>query len=365
MHHEIHPARKKIGSRLRAAGAAALAACGLAACDLPLGLPRWTTEWTFTVVADTLGTERFLPAGVSAAGGVFVLDTLRLTNHVRIGDVCPLCTCFSGPVPPMRLSPFDWPVPMPPGLAAARLTAGSARVTIHNELSFDLLDSGRGDRGWLTVQLVDGLTNTVVDSVRYAAPFPPGDSVSLRFELRGLTLDRTMQARIEGFTPGSSCAVRLDPASGIRADVQLEGVEATAVQVVVTDAAFALSPRSVALPERLTRRLKPDEGRGTLDVEIENSVGTALDLTLSAAASADSLFTGGAALFTPVPVPAGTPWVPGRTHKLYVLDLGALHGTEHIHVAARSRVLGDRRVWIGGGEGVIYRAVLHAELPVP
>ncbi|MBI4539627.1 MAG: hypothetical protein HY704_09005 [Gemmatimonadetes bacterium] len=353
-----------LGRACTAALVAAVSATA-AACDLPLALPRWTTAWTLTVVADTLGTGRFLPEGITEEDGVFVVDTVQVTNQVRIGDVCELCTCFAGPVPPLSLTPFEWPIPLPPGLTGASLTAGRVRLTLHNELGFDLLDNGRGGRGWLAIEIVDALSARVVDSLRYEGQLPPGDSVALTFDLAGLELHRAMVARVLGYTPGSSCAVRLDAASGIRADVRLEGVRARAVRVVVVDAAFALDPRSVALPDELTRRLRADEARGILEVEIQNTVGTALDLILSVAGRADSLFTGGAALYTPIPVPAGSPATPGRVHKRYVLDLDALHGAERIHVSARSRVVGDRRVRIGGGEGVIYRGLLHAELSLP
>lgn len=332
------------------------------ACELPLDPPRWTTEWDFTVVADTLGTTNFLPEGVSLRNGEFVLDTLRATNRVRIGDVCALCTCFSGPVPPLRLTPYDWPIPLPPLLMGASLAGGAARIVVHNELGFDLLDNGNGGRGWLEVRLVDP-ADRVVDSLRYSGSFPPGDSIALAFRLGGLELQRGARARILGYTPGTTCEVRLDPDSGIRAHVQVEDARASAVFVMVSDQAFALKPRSIGLPELLTRRLRADKGRGILEIEIQNSIGAAVDLTLSVAAAADSLYTPGAALYTPIPVPAGSPASQGRVRKRYVLDLDALHGTERIYVAAKSRVVGDRRVRIGGGEGVIYGARLLAELP--
>lgn len=353
--------------RLRAGTAAGVILLALlgASCDLPFDVPKWPTQWVLTIVADTLGTERFLPAGVTLEGSAFVLDPLRLENRVRIGDVCELCTCFAGAVPALSLDPFDWPVPLPPGVVSASLTGGSAHVTVRNEMAFDLLNNGQGETGWLGVQLVDPIARQVVSSLTYEGPFPPGDSVMLDFDLRGVELHRSMAARIVGFTPGTVCEVRLDPESGIRADIDLQDVRASAIHVVVSDAAFALRPRSVKLPEALSQRLRAEEGRAVLEVEVENTVGVALDLTLSAAAHPDSLFTAGAALYTPVLVPAGSPAVPGRVHKIYVLNLGALHRAERIFVSALSQVVGDRRVRIGGGERVVYRATLNAELPVP
>ncbi|MBI4520465.1 MAG: hypothetical protein HY701_06485, partial [Gemmatimonadetes bacterium] len=343
-----------------AAGVLLLALLG-ASCDLPFDVPKWPTQWVLTIVADTLGTERFLPDGVKVGGSAFVLDPRRLENHIRIGEVCELCTCFAGAVPALNLDPFDWPVPLPPGVVSASLTGGSAHVTVRNEMAFDLLNNGQGETGWLGVQLVDPIAGQVVRSLTYDGPFPPGDSVMLDFDLRGIELHRSMAARILGFTPGTVCDVRLDPESGIRANVELQDVRASAIHVVVADAAFALRPRSVELPQALSQRLRAEEGRAVLEVEIENTVAVALDLTLSAAARSDSLFTHGAALFTPVLVPAGSPAVPGRVHKIYVLDLGALHRAERIYVSALSRVVGDRRVRIGGGERVLYRATLDAE----
>ncbi len=344
--------------------AAAWLLIGAAACDIPTELPRWQTGWTFVALDDTVATQDFLPEGVREVGSFFVVDSLVSGETVLLGDVCEFCTCFSGPIPTVDLDPFDWAIPIPGGLSEASLSSGRAEVVLHNNVAFDLLDDGMGNRGVLTVDLIDLRSNVVLDSVRLSDPFPPGDSVELSFDLQGLELHRNVVARVGGTTPGSGCDdISLTPEMGIRADVSIRDVRASSVRVVVSDGDVSLAGEQFSIPDFVAERLRPGEARLVLEVEVISSVAITLDLLLSAASQTDELFTEHAALFTPMSIDPGSRSSPAEVSKLFLLDVASLQGAERLHFASRNRVVGDRRVVVAGGEQVRYRATLRAELP--
>ncbi len=353
--------------RLRRAGGPlllALLAGGTQACDIPLELPRWETSWTFLALTDTIATADFLPSGVREQGPLFVLDSISASTDFRLGDVCEFCTCFQGPIPELEITPFEYPLPLPGGLSAASLSAGSAHVTIHNDVPFDLLDNGEGGRGSLLVELYDNRAGRVIDSLRLTDPFPPGDSIDLSFDLGGLELHRGLVARVSGTTPGSGCdSIALTPDMGIRAAVDLRAVTASSVHIFVSDASLAIPGEIVDLPEAVSDRLRPGEARVAIEVEVVSTVGVGVDILLSAAADPADLFTERAALFTPLPIPPGDRADPRTVTRLFLLDLERVEGAHQIHLATRNRVSGDRRVVIQGGEAVSYDVRIHAELP--
>lgn len=339
---------------------ASLAASG---CDLPTELPLWETEWDAVVVSDTVRTADLLPEQMSVVPDGFLLERFTSESEVTLEEVCALCTCFEGPIPPLAIAEHDWPLELPPGLVSARLRRGTADVVIHNEVGFDVLDDGEGLRGFLLVELTDRFTGEVSESVRVDGSFPARDSLRLSFDLTGLELSNRLVARVSGETPGSGCDdVELGPESGFRTRVTLRGILADSVRVIVSDADLSFPDREYELPGWLVDRLRPGDAELTLDVEVDTGLPTDFELELSAAASATDLFTGRAALFTPVVLPSGDP-EPRFVRESFLLDLGALRDAEHLFVASKSRILGSRIVLLDGGESVGYAARLRARIP--
>jgi hypothetical protein len=337
---------------------------GVAGCDIPTSLPSWTTEWELLAVDQKITTAELLPAGVRADARGFVIDSFAAVAHVRLGEVCELCTCFDGPIPGLTIAPHDWPVRLPPGLTEAQLRTGKARLVLVNEIGFDLLDDGIGGQGWLEVLLVDRYTDVVIERRLLTGSYPPGASLALEFDLAGRRLHTGLVARVSGNTPGSGgCAVKLDEQSGFTARVELRDVVASSVDVVVSDAALGLAPRSIELPSALARRLRPGEARVALDVEVENRVPTSAELDLSVAAGPEALFTKSAALHTPLvlPSPAGAAAVDAR--GLYLLELAGIPEAGRLHFAARTRITGSRVIRLRGNESLAYRLRVHAEVP--
>lgn len=333
-------------------------------CDLPLDLPVWETAWTLPGTVDTVATAELLPEGVTMESGGFEVEPLARSQDALLGDVCPICTCFQGPIPSVTLEPQEWPLPLPGNLTRARLRRGSARLTLRNEIPFDLLDDGRGNAGFLTVLLVDRFSDGALDSVRVEGSLPPGDSVTTSFDLAGLELGRNLAVRVEGVIPGSGCdTVSLDPDDGLRADVAVEDVEASDVTVLVADAALAVPARSLEMPGELEDRLRPDDARLVLEVRVESSVALAMEMLLSVATRREDLFGPDAALFTPVLVEPPAGFEPRVVDKRFLLDLTRIQGADSLFIDTRNRVAGSRAVLIRGGEEVRYTATIHAELP--
>ena len=335
-----------------------------AGCDIPTSLPSWTTEWEVLAVDQKITTAQLLPPGVRIDARGFVIDSFAASANVRLGEVCELCTCFDGPIPGLEIAPHDWSIRLPAGVVEAQLRSGSASLVLVNEIGFDLLDDGLGGRGWLDVVLIDRYTDAIVEQRHLTGSFAPGDSLALEFDLRGRRLHSGLVARVSGHTAGSGeCAVRLTESSGFRARVALHEVIASSVDVVVGDAALALAPRSVALPDALARRLRPGDARVALDVEIESRVPTSAELDLSVAAGADALFTRDAALHTPLVLPRPTGTASADARGLYLLQLDGVPEAGRLHFGARTRVTGSRVIRLEGGEWLEYRLRVHAEVP--
>lgn len=322
------------------------------------------TEWEAVLVADTIATAQLLPESMRIGPEGFILDEFTTSNEVRLGEVCDICTCFEGPIPPIELAPQDWPMKLPPGLSEATLDGGTARLTLHNEIGFDVLDDGQGGKGWLVVEFVDIRTEKVLDSVRVAGSFPSGDSLVVVFDLSNLVLSSYLVARVSGRTPGSGCDdFELTPELGFRADVSLEDVVASSVWVLVSDWAVSLPDREFELPALIADRLRPGDAEVTVEVELGTRLPTSMELTLSAAADPAHLFTDQAALYTPLPLPAGARDQTLRIRKEYVVDVAPLQGAERLYLATRNRITGSRRVELRGSEGVEYRVTLKARIP--
>lgn len=334
-----------------------------AACDIPTRVPLVDTEWEAVVLTDTITTTELLPDGMRVTEAGFVLDSFTTTSEVRLGEVCEVCTCFEGPIPPIELAPRDWEVRLPPGLAEAPLDGGAARLVLHNEVGFDVLDDGEGGKGWLLVELVDIRTGAGLDTVRVGGSFPPGDSLVVEFDLEGIVLSPFLVARMSGRTPGSGCHdVDVTPDLGFRADVALRDVLAPWVRVDLSDAAVTPAGRDIDLPGFVADRLRPGDAEVVVDVSLASRLPTAVDLSLSAAPTPGSLFTGAAALYTPLLLPAGGD-EPVVVRKEFVVDVAALEGADRLYIASRGRVAGDRRVELRGGEGIEYRVTLRARIP--
>lgn len=336
----------------------------VAGCDIPTELPRLHTEWEVPVVDSTVSTQALLPSHVRATAQGFVIDSFTVSNDVRLRDVCELCTCFEGPIPPLTLVAPDWRVQLPPLVLGTDIESGRARLVLHNEMAFDLLDDGRGHRGFLQVELVDVIRDEVLERRRLEEPFPPGDSLAVDFDLGGLKLTRNLVARVSGETPGTECDVTpLDPDDGFRAEVEIRDVVASSAEIILTDASLRLPSRSLDLPDFVFERLQEEGAEVQLQVDLSSSVPTEVELGLSAASGPESLFTEEAALWSPLILEASDPASPLALSRTLLLDLEALDGAREVRFDTDNRVLGDRVVTFVGGERLDYRIVLRATVP--
>ena len=347
--------------RVKGPGALALAAAG---CDLPTSPPSWTTSWELLAVEEDVTTAELLPDGVRLDPRGFAIDSFAISRSVRLADVCELCTCFDGPIPALEITPQEWAVQLPRGVAEAELLTGSARLVMTNRIGFDLLDDGLGGHGRVDVELIDRRTNEVLERAELAGSWPPGDSMALEFALTDRRLHSGLVAHLTGSTPGSgNCDVPLDPESGVDARLELRDVVASSVSVQLSDVSLALAPRSVSLPTALAERLRPGEARVALDVELTSRLPTSAELDLSVAPEAVALFTAAASLHTPLALSSPNASAPGDAHGLYLLQLEGISESGRLHFAARTRITRPRVVRLTGAEWLRYRLLVRAEVP--
>jgi hypothetical protein len=336
---------------------------GVVGCDIPTQLPLYDTTWEVVAVRDSIATADLLPQHLRAAGGRFAIDSFAVEGEVRLGEVCEVCTCFQGPIPPMTLAPHDWPLKLPPGVISARLERGRAHVVIQNQVGFDVMDDGNGGKGFLVVDLVDIRDDQSHGQVLLMEPFPPGDSLEISFDLAGLELNQYLVARVHGYMPGSACAVNLTPESGFRVKVVLEQVIAGTVEVWVSDLALRLQERSLALPSFVASRLRAGEADLTVEVEVETRLPADVEIGMSAAGRREDLFSERAALYTPLLIPEGQPATPRAIKKRYVVQLASLDHAGNLFLDTRNRFTTFRPMTLRGGEAVSYQVRLRAQVP--
>ncbi|HEX9886626.1 MAG TPA: hypothetical protein VGA70_09065 [Longimicrobiales bacterium] len=336
----------------------------LGACDLPTELPVWDTVWEAVVVEDSIAAADLLPPEMRVTDDGFVMDSFVTHNTIRIEDVCEFCTCFDGPVPALDIVAHDWRIRLPSRVIEADVIDGSARLTVHNEVPFDVLDDGQGNRGHLTVELIDTRTDQVLGARTVAEPLPPGDSLVVDFDLPALTLGGQLVARVSGKTPGSGCdSVTVAPDDGFRAEVLLRNVRVSSALVVLSDGDLAFDSRDIELPGFIASRLRPGDASLTLDVRISSRLPVEAEFGLSLAGGFEDLFTERAALYTPVVVRRWDRLDPVLLNRTYIVEEGALQGAERVFLSSRNRILGNRLVRFTGGESVAYSVRLHAEIP--
>lgn len=338
---------------------------GLYSCDLPLEAPVWSTEWAVDLVVEDRSTVEFLPSGVSTDGHGFDIEPISRTDAVLLEDVCETCLCFSGPIPAIDLEPFSFALPAPGSLSSAVLDAGTARVTLVNNVGFDLLsDPSTGAFGLARVELVDTRTEALLDSVLVTDPFPPGDSIDISFDLAGIELQRNLVARFSASIPGTQCdSIPLTSESGIGTNLSLSDARAREIFVLVSDGQLGAPIRTIDLPAVLSDRIRAGDTRLVLEIEADNGVPLDVEYQVSVATVAEELFTSDAALFAPVRVLPGSTDSPVRTERPLVVDAAKLVGAGSVNVAVRARVLGSRRIRLIGAERLRVRATLRAELP--
>lgn len=335
------------------------------ACDLPLAVPVWTTEWSLDVVAESRATSDFLPAGLQVdPDGGFRFDSVGRTDEVRLESVCEACLCFSGPIPAIELTPFTFGLPLPGAFASAELETGRAEIALVNHVGFDLLRNERGQFGLARIELLDTRTNRVVRDAQSVGPFPPGDTLRFGFDLDGVSLHPGLVARVLASIPGTACdSIPITSESAIGAELRLPEGRAPGVTVRIDPGSLGLQPRVVQLPGFLRSRLRAGEARLVMDVSTESTVGIDAELEVSVAVEAEDLFAEGAALFAPVPIPSGTPTAPHEGVDPLVVDLARLGDADALVVATRVRIPGDRQVDLTGLEALEYRVRLRLELP--
>ena len=340
------------------------AVCALTGCDIPTSVPVWDTEWEVLLARDSVPVGDVLPPEVEILAGGFRVASFETRDSVRLDEVCELCTCFDGPIPELTLEAQDYDFQLPDRLLEAPLERGSAVLELTNGLGFDLLDDGLGGRGFIRADLVDLRTGDTLVTRAWDESFPEGSTVTLELPLDGVLLHRSIVARVTGTTPGSRCDdLVLDPSDGLDVRVELRDVEAPSARILLNEADLAPPVRRAALPDAIADRLRPGEADLVVDLEVSSSLGLAVDLDLSVAASSEVLHASGAALDTPVRIPAGSLTDPVRLVRGYVVDPGLLVGRDSLIVSGRTSLSRGRTVTVTGPELLTYDVRLRARIP--
>ena len=98
-------------------------------------------------------------------------------------------------------------------------------------------------------------------------------------------------------------------------------------------------------------------------MEVDTRLPADVEIGVSAAGRHEDLFTGRAALYTPLLIPSGAPASPAAVRKLYVVQVDPLHEADRLFLDTRNRFLVSRPMVLQGGESVAYQIRLKAEVP--
>lgn len=342
----------------------ALSVCVMTACDIPTSIPVWETEWELVVARDSVSVRDLLPEEVTFAEDGFRVASFVRSDSVRLDEVCELCTCFDGPIPELELETQDYELGLPARLVEAPLSKGTAVLEITNGLGFDLLDDGRGNRGFIRTDLVDRRTGDTLVTRVFGDGFPDAATIALDFPLDGVLLNGSLVARVSGFTPGSSCeSLSLDPADGLDVRVEIRDVLAPSATIVLNEADLAPDLQRASLPTALTDRLRPGEADLVLALGVRSALPLPVDLDLSVAASSSELFEPGAALTTPVRIGAGDPANVLPFARDFLVDPARLQGRDSLIVSGRTTLPGGNLITVTGPESITWDVRLRARVP--
>ena len=194
-----------------------------AGCDLPTETPWWDTRWKIPGEDARVGSEAFLPDGVTLSGDgtVFLVDVANATDFRTLGELCPLCVPLDGQTAPKPAfeGTMDFLGPLPEDLEEALVEDGVLVLQFEHEFSFDPIRPG-DTPGSMEIQVWDGSNGgrLLADSVISGAvdTFPPGVTKRVGLELEpGIIQD------------GLFVEIRLDSPEGdpteIQADDRLDG----------------------------------------------------------------------------------------------------------------------------------------------
>lgn len=353
--------RSRSALRLPSLGLALLIFAG---CDIPTSIPVWETAWELVVARDSVAVRDLLPEEVTFNQEGFRVASFVRSDSVRLDEVCELCTCFDGPIPELELETRDYGLGLPARLVEAPLTRGTAVLELTNGLGFDLLDDGRGNRGFIRTDLVDRRTGDTLLTRVFEDGFPDAATVALEFPLDGVLLHGSLVARVSGFTPGSSCEdLSLDPADGLDIRVEIRDVLAPSATIVLNAADLAPRAQRASLPTALAARLRPGEADLVLALDVRSALPLPVDLDLSVAASSSELFESGAALTTPVRISAGDPATVRPILRDFVLDPARLQDRDSLLVSGRTTLPTGNLITVTGLEAITWDLRLRALVP--
>jgi hypothetical protein len=226
-------------SHRRLLGPAILAILGTWACDVPTGVPRWSTTWVVPAESTTIAVSELLPAGVSVAPGGQAFN-VSLDGRMfwrTLAELCGECGGFpmGAPVPAFAHS-FEATVNMPADVVTAVVSGGTVTVVLQHYFVFDPLDPpGTDESGSLVIVLEAGGVTLARDSLDGATTtFAPGPPLVRHLALTSGEVSGPITVRVTLRTPGTgSQAVPWDLGDLFTVSVVGESVQVSEARVRV------------------------------------------------------------------------------------------------------------------------------------
>jgi len=173
-----------------------MALLGLAACDVPTGLPKYDMVWNVPSQSTTIAVNNFLPTGVSLTpdSTAFQVSTTPTTSVITrtLGQDCPACAASDGLIipKPAYTGGGTATVTLPAGVSSATLVRDTLAVTLKNNLNFDPLRPSvvaGSAKGTMKIAVTGGATtlgSTTIDGA--ATAFPSGSTLNVLIPLTGV-----------------------------------------------------------------------------------------------------------------------------------------------------------------------------------
>jgi hypothetical protein len=256
---------------------APLLLAGLAACDIPTGLPRFETRIAIPLDGTRLRVSQLVPAGVSVTPAAFHIGVAAASGSRSLAQMCGTpCTSAAGLVVPKPAftDAFSLTSALPASIVSATLASGEAEIRVAHTFAWDpLRPPGSTTNGVLRVVLRSAGREVGRDSITtFAAP------VTRVIALAPGVVNSSVVVEVSIVSPAGS-AVFINTSSSIGITVQPRNITAAAAHVLVQNRAVSAEALSLDLT-RVEDDVRDRVQRGSVILAIDNPFTVAGELEL-------------------------------------------------------------------------------------
>ena len=284
--------------RFRPAGLLLLMA-GVAACDIPTGLPRWETTWITPSEETTVHVAELLPADLAVNGDTtaFVLAIDPVNESWSLSDFCALCPPVTAVAPkPAFTATVSTTVPLGAAVQSVDVQSGRIDIVLTNGFDFDPLRPGAAsDSGSITIELTSGTTTVASAALDgRTVSFAPGATRTLQLNFAPSTIAGDLGVDLTIDSPAGDVTT-LNPNDALTMSLSSPGILVSEATISVAGQTIEGIDTELDLSDIDLESVKD----GTIFLDIDNPFGVSGSLSITIDPD------GGAPIVKSVALPAG------------------------------------------------------------